>query len=59
MLPRLGQRLAASPKQGHFDKFDEWKILCRRSLPRIALEHCLTKAAQYGSAKAFDGLPSF
>ena len=25
MVPRLGQRLAASPKQGHFDKFDEWK----------------------------------
>jgi hypothetical protein len=56
MLPCLGQRLAASPKQGHFDKFDEWKSY----LPAVFAENCTralpTKAAPYGSAKAFVAL---
>jgi hypothetical protein len=34
MLPCLGQRLAASPKQEHFDKFDEWKKLFAGGLRR-------------------------
>jgi hypothetical protein len=53
MLPCLGQRLAASSKQGHFDKFDEWKSY----LPAIFAENGAralpTKAAPYGSAKTF------
>jgi len=57
MLPCLGQRLAASPKQGHFDKFDEWKSY----LPAIFAENGAralpTKAAPYGSAKTFVALP--
>jgi len=58
MLPCLGQRLAASPKQGHFDKFDEWKSY----LPAVFAENSPralpTKAAPYGSAKTFVALPS-
>ena len=58
MLPCLGQRLAASPKQGHFDKFDEWKS----HLPAVFAENCAralsTKVAPCGSAKTFVALPS-
>ena len=58
MLPCLGQRLAASPKQGHFDKFDEWKSY----LPAVFAENCAralsTKVAPCGSAKTFVALPS-
>ena len=55
MLPCLGQRLAASPNQGHFNKFDEWK-----SLPAVFADNGAralpTKAAPYGSAKTFVAL---
>jgi hypothetical protein len=44
-------------KQGHFDKFDEWK----NYLPAVFAENDAralpTKAASYGSAKTFVALP--
>jgi hypothetical protein len=58
MPPRLGPRLVASPKQGHFDKSDEWKSY----LPAVFAENCArappTKVAPYDSAKTFVALPS-
>jgi hypothetical protein len=54
----LGQRLAASPKQGHFDKFDEGKSY----LPAVFADNGARarpiKAAPFGSAKTFVALPS-
>ena len=53
MLPCLGQRLAASPKQGHFDKFDEWKSYLPAVFADNGARALPTKAAPYGSAKTF------
>jgi hypothetical protein len=49
MLPRLGQRLAASPKQGHFDKFDEWK----NEMPAIFAENCARALPYQGGPVRF------
>lgn len=58
MLPAWVSALRASPKQGHFDKFDEWKSY----LPAVFAENCAralsTRVAPCGSAKTFVALPS-
>ena len=58
MLPCMGQRLAASPKQGHFDKFDEWKSYLPAAFAGNGARALPTKAGPYGSAKTFVALPS-